>query len=461
MIPADTRSGASVDVGQVLDTGPWSMVQKMAVVLAALSIVLDGFDSQLIGFAIPVMIKEWGVTRGEFAPALAAGLFGMGLGSVLAGYFADRFGRRMALIGSVFLLGFATCAIGASQNVPMIAVLRFIAGLGIGGCLPSASTVAAEFTPIRRRTMAVTATIVCIPLGGMLAGVFANYVLPVLGWRALFFIGGSLPLTLGVLLLFTIPESPRFLVRHPERWDELRRLLGRMHRPTTADTVFTDLGEQKVESRAGFAAVFQQGRARDTLALSGAFFLCLLAVYSAFSWLPTMLTAEGLDIAVAGAGLTAYNLGGVFGALACAVLITRYGSRWPLALCCAGGAASAFFLTQVNVSNTNVLIFGLLVHGLCVNAVQSTMYAVCAYAYPTNVRATGTATALGFGRLGAILSSFAGAAVITAGGASGYLTMLGLAMLGALAALMVVRRHIPPLAPQNTISGPVKAAMGN
>jgi AAHS family 4-hydroxybenzoate transporter-like MFS transporter len=59
-----------------------------------------------------------------------------------------------------------------------------------------------------------------------------------------------------------------------------------------------------------------------------------------------MLTAEGLDIAVAGAGLTAYNLGGVFGALACAILITRYGSRWPLALCCAGGAASAFFLTR-------------------------------------------------------------------------------------------------------------------
>ena len=135
MTLSDIRIGASVDVGQILDTGPWSMVQKMAVVLAALSIVLDGFDSQLIGFAIPVMIKEWGVTRGEFAPALAAGLFGMGLGSVLAGYFADRFGRRMALIGSLFLLGFATCAIGTSQNIPMIAALRFITGLGIGGML--------------------------------------------------------------------------------------------------------------------------------------------------------------------------------------------------------------------------------------------------------------------------------------------------------------------------------------
>ena len=94
-------------------------------------------------------------------------------------------------------------------------------------------------------------------------------------------------------------------------------------------------------------------------------------------------------------------------------------------------------------------------------AVQATLYAVCAYAYPTNVRATGTATALGFGRLGAILSSFAGAAVITAGGASGYLTMLGLAMVGALAALMLVRRHIQPLDQRNAVPISVETAMGN
>ena len=89
------------------------------------------------------------------------------------------------------------------------------------------------------------------------------------------------------------------------------------------------------------------------------------------------------------------------------------------------------------------------------------MYAVCAYAYPTNVRATGTATALGFGRLGAILTCFAGAVVITAGGATGYLTMLGLAMVGALAALMLVRRHIQPLDQRNTIPISAKTAMGS
>lgn len=439
-----SAAGATADIGRILDDGPWTRMQKGVVLLAALSIVMDGFDGQLIGFAIPVLIKEWHLTRGDFAPVVAAGLVGMGIGSACAGLLADRFGRRSAVVGSVFLFGAATCAIGFSPNLWAIAALRFIAGLGIGGALPSSTTMTAEFTPARHRTLAVTATICCVPLGGMLAGVFASYVLPGYGWRGLFVIGGLLAVGSGVVLAAGLPESPRFLVRRPGRWAELVRLLGRMARPTAAGTVFTDIGEQRIETREGFPALFQQGRARDTAAIWCAFFLCLLAVYSAFSWLPTMLVAEGLNVAVAGSGLTAYNLGGVIGALACAAAITRFGSRGPLLLCCAGAAASAFFLQTVDAAqSTNLLILGFGVHGMFVNAVQSTMYAVCAYMYPTNVRATGTASALAFGRLGAILSAFAGAVVITAGGASGFLAMLGLAMCGVLAALLVVRRHIP------------------
>ncbi|WP_298281133.1 TetR family transcriptional regulator, partial [uncultured Bradyrhizobium sp.] len=99
--------------------------------------------------------------------------------------------------------------------------------------------------------------------------------------------------------------------------------------------------QQRLEQRGGVPALFEAGRARDTIALWCAFFLNLLAVYSAFSWLPTMLNAAGLDVAVAGSGLTAYNFGGVFGALLCAVAIARFGSRGPLLLCAAGGAVTA------------------------------------------------------------------------------------------------------------------------
>lgn len=437
---------ASIDVGHLLDEGPYTPFQITVVVLAALSIVMDGFDGQLIGFAIPMIIKEWGITRAAFAPAVAAGLVGMGIGSACAGLFADRFGRRWAVIGSVFLFGAATCAIGLAPDVLTIAALRFVAGLGIGGALPSSTTMTAEFTPLRRRTLAVTATIVCVPLGGMLAGLFASTVLPAYGWRGLFFIGGSLPLVLGAVLLFGLPESPRFLVRRPQRWAELRGLLGRMSRPSAPDSLFSDQAEQKAEAHQGFSALFDRAFARDTLAIWCAFFMCLLTVYSAFSWLPTLLNAEGLDVKLASSGLTAYNLGGVFGALCCAVAMARFGSRWPLLVCCIGASASALFLTQFSVKDHALLVIGgFAVHGLFVNAVQSTMYALCAYVYPTAVRATGTASALAFGRLGAILSAFAGAAVITAGGAHAYLRMLGSAMVLVLVALAVVRRHIPPL----------------
>lgn len=307
----------------------------------------------------------------------------------------------------------------------------------------------AEFTPARRRTLAVTATIVCVPLGGMLAGLFASHILPLYGWRPLFFIGGSLPIVLGFLLLATLPESPRFLARRPQRWGELTTLLKRMGRPMPEGVHYTDVLEQKSEQQGGFRTLFAPGYGRDTVAVWVAFFMCLTAVYSAFSWLPTMLMAEGLPLALASSGLTAYNLGGVIGALVCAVAITRWGSFWPLLICCAGGALSAFAMQAVDIGqNTSLLIFGFGVHGLFVNAVQSTLYALCAFIYPTAVRATGTASALAFGRMGAILSAFVGATVITQGGTQGYLTLLGTVMLLALVALMLVRRHIPRRATQ-------------
>ena len=86
---ASVTGGGCVDIGRVLDDGPFTLLQKFVVVLAALSIVVDGFDGQLIGFAIPLLIKEWQITRNAFAPVVAAGLCGMGIGSACAGLFAD------------------------------------------------------------------------------------------------------------------------------------------------------------------------------------------------------------------------------------------------------------------------------------------------------------------------------------------------------------------------------------
>ena len=96
------------------------------------------------------------------------------------------------------------------DGVATLTAVRFLAGLGLGGAMPNAAALTAEFVPARQRPLAITLTIVCIPVGGVLAGVAAgNH--PGVGWRVLFAAGGLVPLLLAVILFKLMPESPRFL----------------------------------------------------------------------------------------------------------------------------------------------------------------------------------------------------------------------------------------------------------
>ena len=287
-------SSAKFDVSKAIDDGGFSTLQKLAYLFAALAIVVDGFDGQMIGYAIPMIMKEWGVTRATFSIAVASGLVGMAVGSLSAGVLADKFGRKPVLVASVFLFGTSTMLIGFAPDVTAIAMIRFFAGLGIGAALPAATTLTAEFIPFRHRTMAVTTAIVCYPLGGMLAGLAAGQILPVHGWRIFFFIGGALPIAYAIFLIFALRESPKYLARQSSRWEELRSLMTRMSHEVSHIKEFTD-GVIENAKRGSIADLFRHGRASDTVWLWISFFMTQLSIYTAFSWLPTMLTTEGLS----------------------------------------------------------------------------------------------------------------------------------------------------------------------
>ena len=441
---AALNSSTTFDVSKAIDDGGFSTLQKLAYLFAALAIVVDGFDGQMIGYAIPMIMKEWGVTRATFSIAVASGLVGMAIGSLSAGVLADKFGRKPVLVASVFLFGSSTMLIGFAPDVSTIAMIRFFAGLGIGAALPAATTLTAEFIPFRHRTMAVTTAIVCYPLGGMLAGLAAGQILPIHGWRTFFFIGGALPIAYAFFLILMLRESPKYLARQSSRWEELRSLLTRMSHEVVHIKEFTD-GVIENAKRGSIADLFRHGRASDTVWLWISFFMTQLSIYTAFSWLPTMLTTEGLSPALAGMGLTAYNFGGVIGAVLCALAINRFGSRWPMTFWAAMSAITAFALKIVSITlDTNTFLWGLGFHGLFVTALQCALFALCAHLYPTLIRTTGAASAMAFGRVGAFVSSFAGAAMITAGGASAYLNLLGGSMIVTVLGLAMVRGHIGP-----------------
>ena len=257
-------------------------------------------------------------------------------------------------------------------------------------------------------------------------------------------VGGAAPLLIALLLLVALPESPRYLARFPERRDELIRLLVRMGHAVSAHTVFDSESETKTESghiRALFAPEFL----RDTLGLWLAFFANLVGVYLVFSWLPSMLTSKGLDIITATSGLSAYNFGGIFGILICTAGVTVLGSRRPLLWVAAGGTAAAVALELMHIAprgGHTMLIGGFGVEGFFAHALQTTLFALAAYVYPTRIRATGIACAAGVGRAGGMLGSLGCAAVIHAGSGA-YLAVLAVSMIFAFVGLAIVRRHYP------------------
>jgi AAHS family 4-hydroxybenzoate transporter-like MFS transporter len=313
MARTESPSGA-VDLARLLDEGPWSAAQRWFVALTALTIIFDGADNQLLANVIAAIMREWGLTRSAFAPALAVGLGGMAIGGATAGMIGDRIGRKFALLSSVLAFGLATMATALATDLSSLIVCRFLAGLGLGGAIPNAAALASEFVPGRHRSFAVTLTIVCVPLGGTLAGLLAIRMLPI-GWRSIFVIGGLVPVAVAFMLMKLLPESPRYLASRPDRAGELRALLARIGRPVPLVAAFAQPADT-VHGRASIGALLVPGFRRDTLALWGAFFSCLLAVYLGFNWVPSMLTGAGLSPTVGSAGLTAFNLGGVAGAIA-------------------------------------------------------------------------------------------------------------------------------------------------
>ena len=436
---------APVDVSRLLDGGRWGAYQRWLVALTALTIVFDGIDNQLMGVTIPTIMREWSIPRSAFAPVVSLSYVGMMFGGAIAGLVGDRFGRKVALLGSMVVFGGMTMAVAAADGVGSLGALRLLAGLGLGGAIPNAAALAAEYVPIRERPVAVTVTIVCVPLGATLAGLVAIPALPAFGWRTLFLVGGLMPLSAAVALTWLLPESPRYLARHPDRRVELVRSLQRMGHDVADDTTFVDPSSAIVR-RASIGTLFTSDFRVDTLALWAAFFSCLLAVYLAFSWIPSMLAGAGFSSSVASTGIMAFNLGGVIGALIGGVSITRWGSRRSMLVMTGLAVVSAAVMSLMSLTAgapVAPIIAMLTVTGGLINGVQTTMYALAAHVYPAVVRATGVGTAVSFGRTGAVLSGYIGAWALEYRGAVSFFAVIACAMSVCWLALASVRRHVP------------------
>lgn len=444
---SDNANGSpgEVDIGRAIDDGRWTGYQKLVLLLVGSAIIFDGFDNQSLGLAAPAIIKDWGISKEMLAPILAIGQMGMMAGTAFGGMLGDRIGRKVALIGSVLIFGIATILMSLAPDVTTLGILRVIAGLGLGGALPNAAALVSEYTPARNRSLAVTASIVCVPLGGVIGGLIAARLLPATGWQSLFALAGGIPIFVAILLYVALPESARFMLARQGDTPRLRATLKRagLSVPENARLIDSTSGSENGGKTSTRDLVSSEYRG-DTFALWGAFGFCLLAIYAGFSWLPTMLSDAGYDLSLSSTGLMAFNLGGVIAALGSAWLIGYSGSRKPMVAMAIGGLVTAIALFLFPLTPAQPVIIMILALGLLggfVNGVQTTLYALAAHIYPVGIRASGVGAASSIGRIGAISSSFIGAAMLTALGSAGFYALMILAMGVTTVALMLIRRH--------------------
>src|SRR5262249_53083828 len=128
----------TLDVTEYVDGRKINAFNVMVIVVSFLVILVDGFDIAVIALAVPHLVKAWGVTdRGAFGVVLSASLSGMLFGAPLIGHLGDRYGRRTAILVSYAIFGVFTLCAAWATSIAQLTVLRFIAGIGIGGLLPN------------------------------------------------------------------------------------------------------------------------------------------------------------------------------------------------------------------------------------------------------------------------------------------------------------------------------------
>jgi MFS transporter, AAHS family, 4-hydroxybenzoate transporter len=405
-----------VEVGEVIDSARFFPVPFTIALMMIIIMLTDGFDLGTMGRVATPLSGEFG--DGALNPINTAGLAGMALGSVFMGWLGDRIGRKRSYIACVALLFVGSLLCYYAQSLTQLWLFRGITGLGLGGVTPLAATLMSEWAPKRVRSIAVAAVVVAVPLGAALAGPVERMIVPEYGWRSMFLVGAIAPLVLFAIFAFLLPESPKYMARHPSQHPKLARALNRLVGEKRFDgTEQFVVQEGSAHSSNWFATIWNKQYAKATLFIWIAFAMNSFVLYVFTNYLQRILGRAQLPADVASSAADLFFYGAFFGSIGGAVLIGYLGSRLVgtgLALLGVGSAAALGVVLAPDMAPATLLVLCMFA-GMAVNGMQAFMYAVAANAYPTEVRGSAVGVAQTVSRVGAILSPTAYAAYFVVG----------------------------------------------
>ena len=350
------------------------------VMMSFLLVMIDGYDMFIVSFLAPLIAKDLQLTPMAIGQVFAAGLAGSMIGGIVLGPVADRVGRRPTLIVSLVTAAAATILCATATAFPFFAILRFVAGFGLGGVLAAIIPMVAEHFPSENRNVAVTLMFVGYPFGAVAGGAI-TVLLFELGWRNLF-TGSGIITSLLIIAALCLQE------------------------PVSESNTATR-PEEKQSALASVRGLFDGGRLGSTLSMAVGVFCMLLAVYLLNSWTPLIAVRSGFEPRTAALCGVVLNLGGIVGALLSTLLVRKFGLFKLVATMITGGAVTIASLGSLYGSIATLLPGLFIVGALAIGAQQNTP-AMAVQLYPQRMRAAGVGWQFSVGRLGSILGPIIG-----------------------------------------------------
>lgn len=397
------------------------------VILCWFTVALEGFDLVALGATTPILTDpaapHAGLTTETMTVVATLSLVGVGLGAVMIGPLSYRWGRRRTLLACVALFSIFTIAIPLLPTWALIALFRFIAGLGLGASMPVALTVMQETMASGRRAHATTVTMTGYHAGAVGASLVALAVAD--AWQWVFYIGGGLGIIVLPLIYLYLPDH------------------------SSAEEADASASAE-AETKPGITALFSNGRARSTIAMWVASFMGLLLVYGLNQWLPKIMVSAGYPVADSLVMLFVTNVGAVIGLLIGGATADRFGARGSIAVWFL--LAAVFLLSLVIRFNSGIVLNAfLLITGVFVFSAQVMIYGLVGYIYPAHLVSTGMGMTAGIGRFGAIIGpAITGWMISTGNGYPGVFIFYAAAALLAVVMVLLIRKPEQPSAKRNS-----------
>jgi AAHS family 4-hydroxybenzoate transporter-like MFS transporter len=391
-----------IDVVEVIERQKVGAGQYLVVLLCALLMFLDGFDTQAISYIVPALSRDWHLSREILGSIFSAALVGLMVGYLAIAPLSARFGHKRMMLMSTVLFAVFTMLTVFATNVTELIGLRLLTGIGLGAAAPSAVALTCEFAPKRLRATFVLLVYCGFSLGFVVAGLIAGMLIPVYGWKSLMLVGAFAPLALTVPLAWLLPESLSFLQRHPQGNERMRAVLRRLFPRVDVPVGSTFQLEDQGEARASVAALVRGRTSAGTVLLWLIFFLNLAEFYFMQSWLPTMLTGLAYSPATIVWVTALPTIAGALSAVPLGLAMNRVGPYVTLTVMYLAGCVFMWLVGDAFSGSVEWLMVMIFCAGFCISGGQKSVIALAAVYYPLNLRSTGVGWALGIGRLGGI-----------------------------------------------------------